>query len=98
LSKRWDEFEKAGRPLVAISVDTREESIEFAGRKSLRTPLLSDSLRKVITAYGVADADNEIAVPSIFVISQEGNVLWRHVGETQMDRPGPDVLLEQLRP
>jgi thioredoxin-dependent peroxiredoxin len=73
-----------------------EESREFVRKKSLRLPLLSDPERKVISAYGVADADNGIAVPSVFVVSREGKIVWRHVGETQMDRPAVDVLLEQL--
>lgn len=97
MSQRKSEFDDLGRPLVAISVDSAEDSREFTRKKSLTLPLLSDADRKVMSAYGVADADTEIAVPSVFVVSKAGVVIWCHVGETQMDRPSADVILEQLR-
>lgn len=39
----------------------------------------------------------ELAIPSTFVVRQDGTIAWRHVGETVPDRPPVDVVREQAR-
>ena len=37
-----------------------------------------------------------IARPSLFVIDREGMVRWRYVGESTLDRPPIEAVLQQL--
>ena len=41
-------------------------------------------------------AREEIAIPSVFVITPAGTIAWRHVGETVPDRPTPQAVLEAI--
>jgi len=50
----------------------------------------------VIRAYGVEDAENGIAWPSIFIVGRDGRVKWRSLAETYPVRPAPEVVLEAL--
>ena len=87
-------FADGGIDIVAISVDSPEDNREFRAKKSLTVPLLSDQDMAVISAYGLAMEGNGIAVPATFVIDGQQIIRWRHVGETQMDRPDADEVLK----
>jgi len=81
---------------VVISVDSPEESLKLARKQKINFPLLSDPGRRVISKYGVADADADIAVPSVFLVGKDGTIQWRHVGEFIGKRPLPRTLLEEI--
>jgi peroxiredoxin len=81
---------------VAVSVDSPEDSREMAEDRKIGFPLLSDPDMRVISLYGVADADREIAVPAVFLVGQDGTVQWRQVGEFIGTRPLPSSLLEVI--
>lgn len=85
-----------GANVVGISADSRDESRELAGRLELPFPLLSDPQRQVIASYGVADRNSEIAVPAVFVISREKQILWRYIGENPPDIPTLDQVVAVL--
>ena len=79
--------------MVAISVDTAEESAKLAREKGLHYPLLRDADLHVASAYGVAMKGKDIAVPSVFVVRSDRAITWSKVGETMADRPtSADVL------
>jgi peroxiredoxin len=94
LAGRIDDFYRAGAQVVAVSVDPAEESLKFAQEYGISFPLLSDPGMGTIQAYGVADAGRDIAVPSIFLVGQDGTILWTHVGESIASRPSAETLLE----
>ena len=81
------EFDQRGIPVVAISVDAVEDSVELIEDKELTIPLLRDPDMKVIKAYGVAMDGEDIPVPSTFIVKQDRTIHWKHVGETMADRP-----------
>lgn len=83
---------------MAISVDTTEESVALAGKLGIRFALLADPGLKAALAYGVAMDGEEIAVPAVFVIARDRRIVYRHIGESIVDRPSPDDLLEALGP
>ena len=83
---------------MAISVDTREESVEFAEDLEIPFPLLRDADLAVANAYGVAMLGDELAIPATFVITRGGTIRWRTIGETMADRPDFDELMRQLEP
>jgi len=80
--------------IVGISRDSAEDSERFAERLGLDFPLLSDPDLAIAKAYEVADP--EVAIPSVFVIRQDGTVAWSYVGERMSDRPASQMVLEAL--
>jgi peroxiredoxin len=81
--------------LAAVSVDEEQESAVFASEIGIDFPLLRDADLKIATAYGVAMAGKDIAVPAVFVIRKDGKIHWRKVGESVTDRPSVSDILEQ---
>ena len=66
----------------------------LAERLGLAFPLLSD-VGAGIKAFGVFDAETEIAWPSIFVINADGTVAKRWLADTYKERIAtPDILKE----
>jgi alkyl hydroperoxide reductase subunit AhpC len=48
--------------------------------------------RTVISAYGVLDADRNVAYRSTFVIDRDGMLRWGQAGDRQMVRDGSEVV------
>ena len=82
---------------MGISADSPAESRALAEDRDISFPLASDPTLAVITAYGVAMAGEDIAVPAVFLVSPEGAILWRHVGENMTDRPLTQVIVAHAR-
>lgn len=81
---------------MAISVDSMEDSVAFASKLSITFPLLHDAGLKTALAYGVAMEGDEIAVPAVFIVSRDLRIVYRHVGESIVDRPSAESLLDEL--
>lgn len=81
---------------MGLSADEAPESKAFAASNHVPFPLLQDTAAEVAAHYGVRMANQEIAIPSIFVIAPDGRIMWRHVGEYVPDRPAPEAVLEAL--
>ncbi|NUP09405.1 MAG: redoxin domain-containing protein [Polyangiaceae bacterium] len=90
-------FDRAGVRVVAISVDEVEDSVALAGKLSINYPLLKDEGLKVAIAYGVAMQGEEIAVPAVFVVNAQKKIVYTHVGESVMDRPSVETILEEAK-
>ncbi|MCP4679403.1 MAG: peroxiredoxin family protein [Deltaproteobacteria bacterium] len=86
-------FDEQGVGLAAISADTKEDSREFIEDKGITVPLLSDPALKVIGDYGVAMKGEDIAVPSVFIITKDKKIQWQYVGENMTDRPSEEEIL-----
>jgi peroxiredoxin len=85
-----------GVSLVAISVDPVDDSTRLAGKLGIGFPLLSDPKLETALAYGVAMKGDDIAVPSIFIVGRDRRIHYRHIGETILDRPTPDTILDAI--
>jgi len=48
--------------------------------------------RRVIAAYGVHDAERNVAYRSTFVVDRDGILRWGQAGDRQMVRDGREVL------
>lgn len=103
LAESREEFARRKVKVLAISADTREESIELADRleraggvSPLWFPLLADPGARVAEQWGVAVGYEPIAVPSMFVVRPDGSVAWSKVGEDVGDRPALRDLLTVL--
>ena len=82
--------------MVAISVDTPVKSAALAQKLSLTLPLLSDPSLGGIRAYGVEDADNGIAWPTLFIVAPDGTVRWHAPAESVGKRPDAATVLDEL--
>ena len=88
--------------MLAISGDSAPCHAAFAAAKQFPFPLLSDLHRTAIDAYGVLDADRNVAWRSTFVIDRDGVLRWGQAGDRQMVRDGTEILrvldlIERLR-
>ena len=79
-----------------MSSDDQADSAELARRLGVEYDLLSDTSRRAITAYGVADAKRELAMPAVFVISADRVVTWRSVGASMRDLPPLETVLQAV--
>ncbi len=101
LRDRRAEIERAGGALAAISVDAPEVSAKLASELAadggpLGFPLLSDPSRAAVKAFGVHDAEHDIALPAVLILGERGEVAWKHVGDGILDRPEEDAIIGAL--
>lgn len=67
-------FEEAGTQVLGISCDAVSSHEKFAGKYSLKQPLLADTDGKVGKAYGTVAPDKATANRVLFVIDKKGMV------------------------
>ena len=96
--RRLAEFREKGVAIVAISVDSNEDSRKLATSRHYTIPLLSDPNAATIRAYGIlhphAGAEGEdIARPAEFLLDADGRVRWENFSETIIARLHPDAVL-----
>ena len=78
--------------MLAISSDSTFCHAAFAKAQNFPFPLLSDIHRRVIQAYGVLDADRNVAYRSTFIVDRNGTLRWGQMGEREMVREGSEIL------
>ena len=79
--------------VLAISGDSPFCHAAFAEARRFPFPLLSDVHRRAIQAYGVLDADRNVAYRSTFVVDRDGVLRWGQAGDRQMVRgEGAEIL------
>jgi len=88
------QFEARGLRVLPVSVDPLDKSQALIDRLTLPFPLGLDVDRSVTRAFGVYDAENDIAWPAIFIIAQSGEIRWRSLAETYPVRPAAQVILD----
>jgi peroxiredoxin len=83
--------------VVAVSADARDDLDALAARFGLTFPLVSDPALDVARAYGVRQADRDVALPATFVAAHDGRILFAHVGAHPLDRPPVGDVVAALR-
>ena len=78
--------------MVAISGDSPVCHTAFMKARNVPFPLLSDVHRAAIRAYGVLDADRNVAYRSTFVVDRDGVLRWGQAGDREMIRDGSEIL------
>jgi peroxiredoxin len=81
---------------VGISVDSAKKSAELAETLGVPFPLLQDANLKTAIAYGVAEKENDIAIPAVFVVSRDGHIAWRAIGDAINDHPAVEHVLQKV--
>jgi len=101
LQSRLSEIQNAGAEVIAVSVDTTEESARLASKLGLEFPILSDVEQRAIHDWGVVHEGGKpgggaIARPAIFLVEPDGRISWRELAENWRVRVRPEELLEVL--
>lgn len=91
------EFDKLDAELIGISVDGIWCHIAFAENRNLHFPLLSDFFPQgaVSERYGVHNLDNGQSGRALFVIDEEGMIVWSYLSPNGVN-PGADGILNAL--
>ncbi len=96
------ELQQLGVSLWAISVDPPEDARRLFARQSLSFPILCDTKRGVVKAYGLLHKEggpygDDIAIPAHVLIDQDGRIMSRHVSMRAQDRLHPVDVLAAVR-
>ncbi len=88
--------------MLAVSVDTNEESALLAERLGLEFPILSDVEEEAIRTWGLVHENGKpgggaIARPAFFLIEPDGTISWRRLTDNYRVRVRPEDVLEVLR-
>lgn len=91
-------FREAGFDLSALAVDEPARSEAVRQQYELPFPILCDTRREVIEAWGVINRKEKggIAEPAVFAIDRDRSVLAGSV-DGEFNRVGAPALLEYLR-
>jgi peroxiredoxin len=87
--------------VVAISVDSPEESRRLSQSQGYTFPILSDPHANTIRAYGVIHArggedGKDTARPAEFLVDQTGTIRWVNLAETLLARLRPETVLHVI--
>ena len=104
MQQYWEEFRKQGIGFAAVSYDSVDILADFAKRKGITFPLLSDPQSKIIKAFGIMNARTKtsdmrygVADPGIYHVDSEGVVLSKYFAEDVSERYAtPSILLKEF--
>jgi hypothetical protein len=104
LEQNLDRIKKQGLGLAAISYDSVEILKNFADRKHITFPLLSDPDSKIIRAFGILNetvkpgtAQFGIPNPGTYVVNTKGTVVAKYFVDTIRERvSASDILVRQF--
>jgi len=96
--------EKEKIQILAVSIDTHDESKMFVQKLQERFPgefdfpLLEDKNHKVIDRYGIFNPDGKgWPHPATYVIDKQGLVRWKYIEVDYRKRPSNEQILQALR-
>ena len=95
-ARRFEEFEKRGAQIAGISVDPPPSNARMVGKLLLPFPLLCDPEGELARLYGLWNAEEGVAVPSVVVVDQQGEVRYLYSGSDIADRPEDEELFAVL--
>jgi len=99
MADRRDEFNDAGARVFALSTDTPGQNSAVMEKLALTFPLLSDEGKEdAVRPLGFDDEGDprQISKPGSVIISPDGEVMSRFVGEDYADRPDEDDILREV--
>jgi peroxiredoxin len=102
LQARQKELADAGIQVVGISYDPVDVLKEFADKRKVKFPLLSDPDSKTIKAYGLSDAaakgkQEGIPYPGTFVVDKDGVIRAKLFHEGPLKRHTPEDLIKAAK-
>jgi len=97
IKDHYNRIKELGAELIGISADTTEESAKFRSDEGLPFELLADVDREAIKEWDVLNPEERdgIAFPNIYIVSQDGNIVF-HSSDKTASRADPTAVLEFL--
>jgi peroxiredoxin len=94
----FDDFRGLGIHIAALAVDSPEQSDRVRRQYELPFPILCDTQREVVRAWGVYNAEEKggIAVPAVLLLGRDRRIRWIMI-ESVSSRVRPGDLLEFFR-
>jgi peroxiredoxin len=97
LTRRADEFRRAGIDVIAISADPVDRSKMLAGYLRAQIPLLSDANETLVAPLGLVqhhrNGEPDNSIPAYFVVDDAGIVRWTWASPYYRELPAPGKLL-----
>jgi peroxiredoxin len=95
------EFHARAVEVVAISVDSNEDSRKLCASRGYTYPFLSDAKAEVIRRYGVLHAHggpdgHDIARPAEFLVDAKGTIKWINLTDDIRVRARPENALQAV--
>jgi peroxiredoxin len=95
-ARKYVEFERRGAQPAAVSVDPPSHNAAMVGKLRIPFPLLSDPRGEVARAYGLWNADENLATPAVVVVDRSGEVSYLYAGRDFADRPTDEEVFSAL--
>jgi peroxiredoxin len=95
------EFRSRGVEILAISVDSNQESRKLCASRGYTFPFLSDPKAEVIRSYGVLHPrggpdGHDIARPAEFLVDSAGIIRWENFTDSILIRARPAEVLQTI--
>jgi peroxiredoxin Q/BCP len=94
-NRHLDALQKRGVQLFGISISTNESQQEFHKKLGLKFPLLADYDFRITSKYGVMSFTGH-PKRALFLIGQDGKVLYRHVEALAVNYRSAKELLKEI--
>lgn len=108
-SKDYQKFKNLNTEIVAISSDSEKGAKKTAEKSQPQFPILLDTDSEVIESFGILVKKRELkdipalihrkrnyAMPSAFVLDENGIIRYKYVGRSYTDRPSNEDLLKEI--
>lgn len=100
LTERISEFEKRNIKLLSIASDSVRLLRQFKEENKFKVDIISDRGAIISKQYGVnwyapgggSKINIKQAVPSKFLINQDGIIVWKYIGKDKTDRPSIEMM------
>jgi peroxiredoxin len=90
-------FQSADTEVVALAVASLSSVGGAHQAAKADYPVLSDVDHQAASGFGVYNLlKDNLAVPSVFIIDTDGQIVWRYIGQNSQDRPGVQQILNNL--
>ncbi len=97
MQAEYARFRARGAEVLAIAVQGVTQASVVRELGGLEFPVLADESHVVSEAFGVFNRlDDGLAAPAVFVIDNEGKIIWSHIGRDANDYPAPSEILNRV--
>jgi peroxiredoxin len=97
LAKDHTKYEEKGAQIIALAVQSQNEAGFAVMNTNAQYPILADTDRAVAIEYGVYDLfSDSSAAGSVFIIGQDGRIVWDYIAIAQRDRAPSRIILKNL--
>lgn len=95
LQKHYQRIRDWGAVILAITVDTPEESEKFRREEDIEFDILADKERKVIGEWNILNSKERggIPYPNVYILEKNGEIIY-HSADRLASRADPGAILK----